>query len=138
LIPVCTYSTASLFRMFMKSIRVRLSGYIQQLQCGTDCTLCLVSRSRLHAALLHCYCNIQNYRFKLLVGFEFESPFHNACPSLLVEECRKLSRLANKFYCVSLTPLLHSYAIPGNSSKLERATCRNPGRLCGQHDFYYI
>ena len=73
-----------------------------------------------------------------MVIFEFESPFHNACPSLLAEECRKLNRLANKFHCVSLTQLLHSYAIPGNSSKLERATCRNPGRHCGQHKFCYI
>jgi len=48
------------------------------------------------------------------------------------------SRLANKFYCVSSTQLLHSYAIPGNSGKMERATCRNPGRHSGQHNFCYI
>jgi len=48
------------------------------------------------------------------------------------------NRLANKFYCVSLTQLLHTYAIPGNSSKLERATCRNLGRHCGQHKFCYL
>jgi len=47
--------SASLSRMSMTSIRLRLSGYIQQLQHGTDCTLCLVSRSRLHTASLHCY-----------------------------------------------------------------------------------
>jgi len=35
------------------------------------------------------YC-IQKYRVKLLVRFEFESPFHKACPSSVVEECKKL------------------------------------------------
>jgi len=48
------------------------------------------------------------------------------------------SRLANKFYCVSLTQLLHMYATPGNSSKLENETCRNIGRRCVQHKFHYI
>ena len=47
-------------------------------------------------------------------------------------------RLANKFYCVSLTQLLHMYAILGNSSKLGRETCRNPGRCCGQNKVSYI
>jgi len=42
------------------------------------------------------------------------------------------NRLANKFYCVSMTQLLHMYATPGNSSKLGRETCRNHGRHCGQ------
>jgi len=38
----------------------------------------------------------------------------------------------------SLTQLLHMYATPGNSSKLGRETCRNPGRYCGQHKVSYI
>jgi len=42
------------------------------------------------------------------------------------------------FYCVSLTQLLHMYATPGNSSKLEHETCRNVGRRCVQHKIYYI
>jgi len=30
---------------------------------------------------LRIYCNIQNYRVKLMVRLNFENPFHNACPS---------------------------------------------------------
>jgi len=30
------------------------------------------------------------------------------------------------------------YATPGNSSKLEHETCRNVGRRCGRHKFYYM
>jgi hypothetical protein len=30
------------------------------------------------------------------------------------------------------------YATPGNSNKLEHETCRNIGRRCVQHKFYYI
>jgi len=40
-------------------------------------------------------------------------------------------------FIVSLTQLLHMYATPGNSSKLELETC-NVGRHCGRHKFYYI
>jgi len=39
---------------------------------------------------------------------------------------------------VSMTQLLHMYATPGNSSKLGRETCRNPGRCYGRHKIYYI
>ena len=43
-IPARTYSSASLSRMSMMSIWVRLSRYTERLQCGTDHTLWLVSR----------------------------------------------------------------------------------------------
>jgi hypothetical protein len=42
------------------------------------------------------YCNVQNYRFGLLDKLKIETWLLNACPSYVLQICRKYNRLASR------------------------------------------
>ena len=83
-------------------------------------------------------CNIQIYRFKLLIGFEIEIHFTTLVLVYQLKNVGSYNRLASKFRCVISTQLQHSYIIPGTLSDLERVNCSNPGGRCSKHDYFYI